>query len=204
MNAKVRRIVSFPTYVLYEWIFNPVYRKRVAGYVAAMCDDNSRVLDVGCNDGTVAMLIKAAKPSLRIEGLDIQGNVPCKIRRAIYDGKRMPFPDNSFDVVVAVDVLHHTTDMLPVLKEMKRVAKKYVIIKDQVARGPVTRGLLALCDIAANFHYGIRCTFNYPSNAEWYDYFRKAGLRLVEEPKRLSFGFGFNEWLSPLFKLRKN
>jgi methionine biosynthesis protein MetW len=44
------------------------------------------------------------------------------------DSDTLPFPDNSFDLVVATDVLEHFRNPWAVLREMSRVSKKYIFI----------------------------------------------------------------------------
>lgn len=50
-------------------------------------------------------------------------------KHMVYDGKHLPFSDQSFDVVVSIDVLEHVpgVERLSLIKEMVRVSKKMVI-----------------------------------------------------------------------------
>lgn len=45
---------------------------------------------------------------------------------AIYDGKKLPFPDRCFDVVYCSHVMEDFIDPVPVLTELLRVTKKYL------------------------------------------------------------------------------
>jgi len=45
-----------------------------------------------------------------------------------FDGKPLPFRENSSDVVVCLDVLEHLYYPWKLLEEMKRISKKYIII----------------------------------------------------------------------------
>src|SRR3989338_6308512 len=42
----------------------------------------------------------------------------------------MPFEDNSFDVVLCADTIHHIPDYEKAIKELKRICKKYLIIHE--------------------------------------------------------------------------
>ena len=75
-------------------------------------------LDVGCGDGGFVKIMKE-------RGLDTIG-VDKK-----YDGvdvENMPFPDNSFDVVVAFEVIEHTLNPVKAIEELKRVCRNQLII----------------------------------------------------------------------------
>lgn len=51
------------------------------------------------------------------------------------DGAHLPFPSRSFDLVTTAQTLHHVSDPLPFLRELRRVVKPdgAVLIVDQVA-----------------------------------------------------------------------
>lgn len=76
-----------------------------------------RLLDVGCGIGSLHPLLSGLFSS--IHGVDVSGE---SIERAklenpanrydAYDGKRLPFADNSFDMALSICVMHH----VPVLQ----------------------------------------------------------------------------------------
>lgn len=197
-----RTVLTFPVRLLLEAL-SPAYKRQLAKQLSSLCEDGARVLDVGCNDGHVAALMLGCKPSLKIVGVDVQAERSAMIERRVYDGKRLPFPDDSFDVAMANDVLHHTTGMESLLKEMMRVTKRYIIIKDHQKHGFFSRLGLSLCDYLGNAPYGIPCVFNYKSLDEWKQLFSKLNLKLVSGPERLKFGFGLFQQHNPIFKLEK-
>lgn len=201
MSAKTALL--YPLKVAFDRVFNPVYKRRLVEYVVSLCDDGSSILDVGCDDGSVAGMIMGINPSLRIVGIDIQSNRPSRIPRRIYDGRRIPYADNSFDTVMALDVLHHTRDIPSLLREMRRVSRRHIIIKDHVTYGTLSGYMISFADFVSNAPFGIKCAFNFPSPERWSSYFKSLGLRVIEQPRNLSFGFGINERYHPIFKLEK-
>lgn len=56
------------------------------------------------------------------------------IKFAVADARRLPYPDHSFDVAACSLTLHHLEpeDALPMLWEMRRVARRGVIVNDLV------------------------------------------------------------------------
>lgn len=80
------------------------------------------VLDVGCRSG----ILRRALPSLtaRYVGLDL-----CRPAQVLSDlGTGLPFSDQSFDTVTALDVLEHTDDFHRSFQELCRVARRYIVI----------------------------------------------------------------------------
>lgn len=80
---------------------------------------SGKVLDVGCDDGHLKTLIKGD-----YVGIDKYGQPD--ILHDISSG--LPFEKESFETVVALDVLEHIDDIHFVFDELCRVSKKWVII----------------------------------------------------------------------------
>ena len=61
-------------------------------------------------------------------------NAPPDVEFAVADARRLPFPDGSFDVATCSLMLHHLEpdDAVRVLREMRRVARRGVIVNDLV------------------------------------------------------------------------
>ena len=86
---------------------------------------------------------------------------------------------------------------------MKRVSRRYIIIKDHRKYGTFSHLFISCIDYFTTLADGIKCVFNYLSLEEWEALFDKFILTVVEMPKDLSFGFWFTERYNPIFKLRK-
>lgn len=189
------------------WILRPLfgvnYKKQVAYYIGQLCENNSSILDIGCNDGRVGDMMMKSNPSLSVKGIDIQNNNGCLIEKTLYDGEKIPYPDNSFDIVMANDMLHHTTDIPKILKEMKRVSRKYIIIKDVVIYSKLSHLMISFADYISNVRYGIPCTYNFPDWQTWNKYFSDLDLNIIEKPEGLKFGYFLNERYNPVMKLEK-
>jgi ubiquinone/menaquinone biosynthesis C-methylase UbiE len=82
----------------------------------------ARILEIGAGTGR-----QAAEISMR--GFDVEAiEIPRSNYRAErvfkitdYDGRRIPFPDNSFDIVFSSSVLEHVTDLANIHAEIRRV-----------------------------------------------------------------------------------
>lgn len=99
--------------------------------IAAYIDQGESVLDVGCG---VGVLLEVLRPHCKeVAGLDISPVAIDLLRSKGIDGKvgELPeicFPDKSFDVVVATEIVEHLDDPIRLLSEAVRVARKKVIL----------------------------------------------------------------------------
>lgn len=166
-----------------EKIFYPNYKENILKNLARFLPKKGKVLDVGCDDGRVGKRLMEKFPGLEFHGIDIQNNRRSMIPRKIYNGKKIPYSDNSFDSVITVDVLHHTTYIPTLLKEMKRVSKNIIVIKDQASNGFLSYCLISTGDWITNVFQGIKCAFNYPTITGWKNMFKKQKIALVKLEK---------------------
>jgi len=90
------------------------------------------LLDIGAGYGYFEEILNKEKNKVRMHGIDIS-DASVRILRERFDGtfrvglaNSIPFKNNQFDVVVALEVLEHlpAEDSLDAYKEIKRVLKK--------------------------------------------------------------------------------
>lgn len=138
----------------------------MADHLAALIPRNARVLDIGCGDGTIDYVVAQRRPDVSIKGIDVLVRPNARIPVEPFDGVRIPHPDATFDIVMFVDVLHHTSDPMVLLREATRVAKA-ILIKDHFREGLLANATLRLMDWVGNAHHGVVLPYNYWSKAEW-------------------------------------
>ena len=105
-----------------------------AGYLLPYLKPSMTILDVGCGPGTITADLASRVPDGHATGLDVpavldtaRANASARgvtnVTFTSGDAHALPFPDASFDVVHAHQVLQHVRDPVQVLREMRRVAK---------------------------------------------------------------------------------
>jgi SAM-dependent methyltransferase len=154
-------------------------RTRVlSGHLAKAIPENVLVLDVGSGDGLLGQLISQIRSDVTIKGIDVLVRPHTHIPTEKYDGERIPYGDTSFDGVMFVDVLHHTTDPMILLREAARVARSTIVIKDHLLDGLLAGQTLRFMDRAGNARHGIPLPYNYWTKETWLDAFDTLGLRV--------------------------
>lgn len=105
-----------------------------AGYLLPLLTGGQRLLDVGSGPGTITVdLARVVAPgetvaleqSAEVVGLTLAAAEAAgvTVTGAVGDVHELPFPDDSFDVVHAHQVLQHVADPAQALREMARVCR---------------------------------------------------------------------------------
>jgi len=160
-----------------------VFSRRVrvlAECLSARIPPGSAVLDIGCGDGTIGNLLAERGSEISIEGVEFAARPQCGIRCRPFDGAKLPFPDWTFDVCLFVDVLHHTDDVTILLREARRVTRRFVLIKDHLSENWFDFKTLQFMDWVGNRPHGVRLPYNYQSRKEWEASFAKCGLSIAQ------------------------
>ena len=128
---------------------NPIGKGLVSGFFREIRDivsdlEYSTVLDVGCGEGNLLSYLGGPDDGRRYSAVDYDEaevakarvNIPfCTLATAsIYS---LPFADASFDMVFCTEVLEHIERPEEGMRELQRVASRYVVLS--VPREPLWR-----------------------------------------------------------------
>ncbi|KAF4592166.1 ubiE/COQ5 methyltransferase [Ophiocordyceps camponoti-floridani] len=106
-----------------------------AGYLLPHLLPDMMVLDVGCGPGSITIDLARAVPEGHVTGVeyvsdpldgaraDARAQAITNVSFSVADAHHLPFPDASFHVVHAHQVLQHLADPVQALREMRRVVR---------------------------------------------------------------------------------
>lgn len=133
---------------------------------------NDSLLDVGCAKGFMLYDFKQIIPNLEVKGIDISNYAiknalpEIKSNLLIADAKEIPFEDNSFDHVIAINTIHNLNedDCAKSLKEITRVSKKNSFITVDAYRNEEEKKLMYAWNLTAKTIMSVN---------EWKKFFKK-------------------------------
>jgi len=141
MNKNCNYYSNFGNYDINEYykkflIDNPQEINRFQTIMSLMPKDCSSILDIGCGNGFFLHLIQKSINITDLVGIEpIKDKVKSMIHNfnipgIIADAGHLPFKSESFDAVIALEVLEHLpyTTYSKALNEIQRISKKYIVI----------------------------------------------------------------------------
>lgn len=140
-----------------------------AGFLLPHLKPGMSILDVGTGPGTITMGLAQLVAPGRVVGVDASAEVVAQAQAAaasagsavefrVGDAYSLDFPDGSFDVVYAHQILHHLARPVDALREFRRVAGPDGLVAgretDYAAQViyPQTAGLAAWADLYQRVH----------------------------------------------------
>jgi len=123
---KVAKIYNTPVFQLYYlWA-----HKTCINFLRNYIKDDSKVLDVACGTGIFLKKINEEKKGLQLFGIDnSEGMISATqknhtgINLSIANAEKVPFEDNSFDLITIIDAFYYFQNKEAALKECSRVLK---------------------------------------------------------------------------------
>jgi SAM-dependent methyltransferase len=130
---------------------NPVVKKLMAGFHASLDElwgiaQPRSVLDVGCGEGVLTRDWAERLGDRRIVGIDLDDpklraewdkRARPNLEYRAEEATRLSFGDGEFDMATAIEVLEHVPEPEETLREMARVAERYLLVS--VPREPIWR-----------------------------------------------------------------
>lgn len=147
------------------------YRKRILSHISPLLGNlavPANILDFGCGDGWFTFQVGKLLPNAKLTAIDVKHRDGVMVEPMIYSpGEPLPFADASFDLVYAIDVLHHCDSPARYLDELVRVARRFILIKDHTYNGALGYLTLSILDELGNRRFGIPSPQHYQRDWEW-------------------------------------
>lgn len=130
MRGADKNISNYRNYSLTRWKkrFN-----RISKELIKVINPQS-VLDAGCAKGYLVQILRQS--GVDAYGIDVSeyaiSQAPENVKEYVQQGliQELPYPNNSFDVVICCDVMEHIpgSEVGKVFSEFSRVCKKYIVL----------------------------------------------------------------------------
>lgn len=157
---------------------NPAYRfARDGGFYSWLNRNRHQFkdmswLDVGADTGCVSAYMEEYLESTKHELIDVRVNPDHNFTVHAFPGESLPYPDNSFDIVLFSFVLHHAAaSQTQLLLDAKRVARHHVFVLEDPR------------ETANDVRWAREHDKNgiFRSLSEWRELFQKVGLEIQHE-----------------------
>lgn len=168
----------------FSWLANKSIESRltsILGKITPYLNKEDKILDIGSGTGHTdhALLARGYKKIICLDRNDL--NIFADTKPVLYDGGKLPFKDNSFDVAMILTVLHHTTDPEKIIREASRVAKRLVIMEDTYQHA-WQKTATHWMDSIGNLQFADHPHTN-KTDEEWQKLFAKNHLKLIGKHK---------------------
>ena len=141
----------------------------------SLIPERSRILDLGGGWGFYAEPLKKRGHEHLV--LDVVSPGYQKAPVVLYDGSRIPFPDQSFDVTVLATMLHHVPDPEALFKEVRRVTRQKVVVVEDLYHHAAGRFWTICRDRFLNVEF-MSHPHQFRTDAGWRGFFKAAGFEV--------------------------
>ena len=168
---------------------------RVYNTVMSLAPHAKTVLDLGCGSCCTTARLQS-QHGMKVTSLDVVDKGVCT-RPLVYDGKTIPFSDSSFDLGICSFVLHHTSNQLAILKELKRTCKHVLVLEDTPESPSEWKHAMK----HAQSDWG-QCEECFHTDCDWQCIFTSVGFRIVRISKMSPWlcPFAAQPWYYPVTK----
>ena len=169
-----------------------LYRHKAPAYQTVMLNSlltvwkehHERLLDIGGGTGVIAQCIQDLFPVGTVETFDVVDRFcpDLSISARVYDGSQLPCETQSMDAATINNVVHHIppNGRVALFRQIRRVVRGPLYIKDHVAASRLDHARLALLDLIGNTPFSGMVKADYLSAAEWSALADESGYRIAE------------------------
>jgi len=150
------------------------FRSERSWKLSQYLNNGAKVLDVGCGKGFMLHDMALLIPGITVKGIDISKYAiantmdDMKPHVQVANVKKLPFPDKSFDVVIAINTIHNLEkkECGQALKEIERVSRGKSFITVDAYRNDEEKELMFAWNLTAKTIMHVD---------EWIAFFKEVG-----------------------------
>lgn len=145
--------------------------------IKSYLDKENKILDIGAGSCIVSEILR--KEGYDITPIDVNNlSFAESVEPIIYDGNKIPFKADEFNVSLILTVLHHTPFPEKILEEAKRVSKVIIVIED-IYTNTFNKHIAYFFDSLLNLEF-FGCSRTNKTDKEWKEVFNKMGFNLID------------------------
>lgn len=160
--------------------------EKIASWIGTHLNSGEKVVDIGAGDCFLSHSLQQ-RCGIEVFPVDIADYGRTDLKTIIYDGKTLPFPDDYFDSALVLFVLHYVKDPPTVLREARRVARKKIIILQDICPSPAAVAPTLVWGYLANLGRHSDRKLPYAlSSTQMKNFLNLLGLKITTEKKFVS------------------
>jgi ubiquinone/menaquinone biosynthesis C-methylase UbiE len=167
-------------------------RRLAEKLVPLIAPKNAHILDFGAGNMYMAKVMAEQMPDINIMAIDVIEDQNLdrellknpRIKFQVCEAGKLPFEDNTFDIVVASAVMHHTPDPDFYMAEHKRVLKPggSILLIEEMYHNPIDKLYIMAEDWTLNkMKEGVPIPLNFRSYKYYNQLFKQLGLKVDYE-----------------------
>lgn len=158
-----------------------------AGALLPLLPVNAPILDIGSGNGGLVYLLRKSGRNITASDVVNRSRFP-SVEPLLIANNYIPYPENHFDTVLLITVLHHTVDQTAIIAEAKRLATRQVIIMEDIYFNTFQRLLTYAMDSLVNGEWRGHPHTN-RTDREWRKVFDTMGLQVSDAHYMRTLGF---------------
>jgi len=100
-------------------------------------ESKATLLDVGCGNGYFTLHFAKHYDVTGLDYSEVMLNMNPYKKLVLGNAYKLPFSNDTFDIVFCSNLLHHLSSPWQAIEEMKRVSKRYIIISEPNRNNPL-------------------------------------------------------------------
>lgn len=150
-------------------------------------------LDIGAGNGSFSNYLE--NNNHQVSSIDVVDKTNDEINRQVqlFDGKNIPFRDDSFDTSIMMFVLHHTDMQEELMRDAIRVSRKYILIAEDIIENKFDSLIGAIHLNTSPWDKG---NDSFKTHQQWISFFKAHDLEVIKTVP-------ISRWVYPVYPVSR-